>query len=78
MRDVLVMGGNRYFGKRLIDRLIAAGDRVTVLNRGSAPPPAGAIHLLADRADEAALDSALGDRTFDVAETLGAEAGRSE
>ncbi|WP_330287682.1 NAD-dependent epimerase/dehydratase family protein [Streptomyces sp. NBC_00576] len=66
MRDVLVIGGNRYFGKRLIDRLIAAGDRVTVLNRGSASPPAGAIHLVADRDDEAALNSALGDRTFDV------------
>ena len=66
MRDVLVIGGNRYFGKRLIDRLIAAGDRVTVLNRGSAPPPAGVIHLVADRDDEAALNSALGDRTFDV------------
>ncbi|GAA3859370.1 NAD-dependent epimerase/dehydratase family protein [Streptomyces lacrimifluminis] len=66
MRDVLVIGGNRYFGKRLIGRLIAAGDRVTVLNRGSAPPPAGAIHLVADRDDEAALNSALGDRAFDV------------
>jgi len=66
MRDVLVIGGNRYFGKRLIDRLIAAGDRVTVLNRGSALPPAGTIHLVADRDDEAALNSALGDRTFDV------------
>lgn len=66
VRDVLVIGGNRYFGKRLIDRLTAAGDRVTVLNRGSAPPPAGAIHLVADRDDEAALNSALGDRTFDV------------
>jgi len=66
MRDVLVIGGNRYFGKRLIDRLITAGDRVTVLNRGSASPPAGAIHLVADRDDEAALNSALGDRTFDA------------
>ncbi|WP_405822329.1 reductase [Streptomyces sp. NBC_01390] len=66
MRDVLVIGGNRYFGKRLIDRLAAAGDRVTVLNRGSAPPPADVIHLVADRDDEAALNSALGDRTFDV------------
>ncbi|WP_329270718.1 NAD-dependent epimerase/dehydratase family protein [Streptomyces sp. NBC_01451] len=66
MRDVLVIGGNRYFGKRLIDRLMAAGDRVTVLNRGSASPPAGAIHLVADRDDEAALNSALGDRAFDA------------
>jgi nucleoside-diphosphate-sugar epimerase len=65
-REVLVIGGNRYFGKRLIARLLAAGDRVTVLNRGSSPPPPGADHLIADRDDEDALNAALGDRTFDV------------
>ncbi|MFJ5310289.1 NAD-dependent epimerase/dehydratase family protein [Streptomyces sp. NPDC088350] len=65
-RDVLVIGGNRYFGKRLIARLLAAGDRVTVLNRGSSAPPAGVTHLIADRDDEDALRAALGPRTFDV------------
>ncbi|WHM36516.1 NAD-dependent epimerase/dehydratase family protein [Streptomyces sp. BPTC-684] len=65
-RNVLVIGGNRYFGKRLIARLVTAGDRVTVLNRGSSPPPPGVEHLVADRDDEAALEAALGDRTFDV------------
>jgi nucleoside-diphosphate-sugar epimerase len=65
-REVLVIGGNRYFGKRLIARLLAAGDRVTVLNRGSSRPPAGAIHLVADRNDEKSLRDALGSRTFDV------------
>ncbi|WP_418953383.1 NAD-dependent epimerase/dehydratase family protein [Streptomyces cinnabarinus] len=66
VREVLVIGGNRYFGKRLIRRLLAAGDRVTVLNRGSAAPPAGALHLVADRDDENSLRAALGSRTFDV------------
>ncbi|WP_225834685.1 NAD-dependent epimerase/dehydratase family protein [Streptomyces sp. NK08204] len=65
-REVLVIGGNRYFGKRLITRLLAAGDRVTVLNRGSLAPPPGAEHLVADRAGEGALVAALGTRTFDV------------
>ncbi|OLZ63971.1 reductase [Streptomyces sp. IMTB 2501] len=65
-REVLVIGGNRYFGKRLIGRLLAAGDRVTVLNRGSAAPPPGAVHVIADRNDEAALTEAVGTRTFDV------------
>jgi nucleoside-diphosphate-sugar epimerase len=65
-REVLVIGGNRYFGRRLIERLLAAGDRVTVLNRGSAPPPPGAAQLIADRDDEDALRAALGDRAFDV------------
>jgi nucleoside-diphosphate-sugar epimerase len=65
-REVLVIGGNRYFGKRLIARSLAAGDRVTVLNRGSAAPPPGARHLVADRNDERALTEALAGRTFDV------------
>ncbi|MFI9151760.1 NAD-dependent epimerase/dehydratase family protein [Streptomyces sp. NPDC053367] len=65
-REVLVIGGNRYFGRRLIERLLAAGDHVTVLNRGSAPPPPGADRLTADRDDEDALRAALGERAFDV------------
>jgi nucleoside-diphosphate-sugar epimerase len=66
VREICVIGGNRYFGKRLIARLTAAGDRVTVVNRGSSPPPAGTIHLIADRDDENSLERALGSRTFDV------------
>ncbi|MEU6669918.1 NAD-dependent epimerase/dehydratase family protein [Streptomyces sp. NPDC046727] len=65
-REVLVIGGNRYVGKRLIRRFQAAGDRVTVLNRGSSAPPAGARHLIADRDDETSLTEALDGRTFDV------------
>ncbi|MFJ8594182.1 NAD-dependent epimerase/dehydratase family protein [Streptomyces sp. NPDC093598] len=64
--DVLVIGGNRYVGKRLIARLLAEGHRVTVLNRGSSPPPAGVEHLRADRDDERSLTGALGSRVFDV------------
>ncbi|WP_234439904.1 NAD-dependent epimerase/dehydratase family protein [Streptomyces bicolor] len=65
-REVLVIGGSRYFGKRLITRLLAAGDRVTVLNRGSSAPSPGVDHLVADRNDEKSLTAALGSRTFDV------------
>ncbi|MEU2916275.1 NAD-dependent epimerase/dehydratase family protein [Streptomyces massasporeus] len=64
--EVLVIGGNRYVGKRLLARLLAAGHRVTVLNRGSSPPPAGVEHLRADRDDESSLTGALGSRSFDV------------
>lgn len=65
-REILVIGGNRYVGKRLVARLLAAGDRVTVLNRGSSPPPPGAAQLVADRDDESSLRGALGSRVFDV------------
>ncbi|MEV7282765.1 NAD-dependent epimerase/dehydratase family protein [Streptomyces sp. NPDC093111] len=64
--DILIIGGNRYFGKRLITRLLAAGHRVTVLNRGSAAAPEGTVQLVADRNDGTALEKALGGRYFDV------------
>ncbi|MEU9089878.1 NAD-dependent epimerase/dehydratase family protein [Streptomyces sp. NPDC048428] len=66
MQRICVIGGSRYFGKLLVQRLHAAGHQVTVINRGSTPPPPGVEHLVADRDDEAALTAALGTRTFDV------------
>lgn len=66
MQRICVIGGSRYFGKLLVERLRAAGHQVTVINRGSTPPPAGVEHLVVDRNDEAALLTALGSRTFDV------------
>ncbi|AUG76432.1 Reductase [Kitasatospora sp. MMS16-BH015] len=64
--DVCVIGGSRYFGRRLIELLRDAGAAVTVINRGSTPAPPGVTHLRSDRNDEAALRAALGDRRFDV------------
>ncbi|MER7342096.1 NAD-dependent epimerase/dehydratase family protein [Streptomyces sp. NPDC000075] len=66
MQRICVIGGSRYFGKLLVQRLRAAGHQVTVINRGSGRPPAGVEHLVVDRDDEAALRAALGPRTFDV------------
>ncbi|WP_030177907.1 NAD-dependent epimerase/dehydratase family protein [Streptomyces sp. NRRL S-813] len=66
MQKVCVIGGSRYFGKLLVQRLLATGHQVTVINRGSTPAPAGAEHLVVDRNDEAALIAALGSRTFDA------------
>ncbi|MGW8763131.1 NAD-dependent epimerase/dehydratase family protein [Streptomyces sp. NPDC055815] len=64
--DVLVIGGNRYFGKRLIALLRESGHRITVLNRGSSAAPEGIEQLVADRDDENALESVLAGRSFDV------------
>ncbi|MER7662706.1 NAD-dependent epimerase/dehydratase family protein [Streptomyces sp. NPDC096193] len=66
MREICVIGGNRYVGKRLIARLLESGDRVTVINRGSSAPPAGVRHLVADRDDEDSLRAAIGSRSFDA------------
>ncbi|MEU8547092.1 NAD-dependent epimerase/dehydratase family protein [Streptomyces roseoverticillatus] len=64
--DVCVIGGSRYFGRRLIEELRDTGAAVTVINRGSTPAPQGVTHLRADRDDEAALRAVLADRHFDV------------
>ncbi|WP_034489071.1 NAD-dependent epimerase/dehydratase family protein [Actinomadura oligospora] len=65
-KAICVIGGSRYAGRVLVERLRADGHRVTVINRGSVPPPAGVEHLVVDRNDEAALVAALRSRTFDV------------
>ncbi|MFG1947662.1 NAD-dependent epimerase/dehydratase family protein [Nonomuraea sp. NPDC048826] len=66
MNKVCVIGGSRYFGRRVVERLRDAGKAVAVINRGSSPAPEGVTHLVADRDDEDGLRDALGDRTFDV------------
>ncbi|WP_349362099.1 NAD-dependent epimerase/dehydratase family protein [Streptomyces sp. H27-C3] len=66
MREICVIGGSRYFGKQLVVRLLESGVRVTVINRGSHAVPDGATHLIADRNDEVALNTVLGDREFDA------------
>jgi nucleoside-diphosphate-sugar epimerase len=66
MTEVCIIGGNRYFGRHLVERLLDEGNAVTVLNRGSQPAPPGATHVVADRDDEQALRAALGRRRFDV------------
>ncbi|MQS15678.1 NAD(P)H-binding protein [Streptomyces kaniharaensis] len=66
MEQALVIGGNRYFGRRLVTLLRDSGVHVSVLNRGSAAPPPGVTHLVADREDETALAAALAGRSFDV------------
>ncbi len=70
MKTVLVVGGSRFIGKHLVDRLSQQGHKLTVLNRGSVPKeeflPEGAEHLVVDRNNRAEMKSALAERKFDV------------
>jgi nucleoside-diphosphate-sugar epimerase len=63
---VLVIGGNRFMGPSLVWKLLFAGHRVTVLNRGNLTDPFGkhVERLRADRSTDA-FDRALGGRSFD-------------
>ncbi|WP_150266957.1 NAD-dependent epimerase/dehydratase family protein [Paenibacillus tepidiphilus] len=69
MRRILVLGGTRFFGKRLVERLLQDKDtEVTILTRGRAEDDLGdrVERLTADRGDEAALAAAVHGKHFDV------------
>ncbi|REE86395.1 nucleoside-diphosphate-sugar epimerase [Paenibacillus taihuensis] len=68
MRNVLVLGGTRFFGKKLVERLLKAGDQVTIVTRGGLSHPFGETvkHLQLDRTNVKALEEAIGDAPYDV------------
>lgn len=65
---VLLLGGSRFFGKRLARLLLEAGDEVTLLTRGRQDDGLGAAvsRLRADRRDPSALARALGAGEWDL------------
>ncbi|MBI3693335.1 MAG: NAD-dependent epimerase/dehydratase family protein [Acidobacteria bacterium] len=65
MRKVLVVGGTQFIGKELVRRLVARGDGVTILHRGSSPLPEGVEEIRCDRNDGEAVRRALRGREFD-------------
>jgi nucleoside-diphosphate-sugar epimerase len=64
MRRALIIGGNRFLGRRLAERLKTAGCHVTLINR-SGTGAADRI-IRADRRNVGALAPALGDETWDA------------
>jgi nucleoside-diphosphate-sugar epimerase len=64
---VLVIGGNRFLGIELTAQLLARGDDVTLLNRGTLLDPFGprVTRLQADRGTDA-FDAALNGKTWDA------------
>jgi nucleoside-diphosphate-sugar epimerase len=68
-KDILVIGGTRYIGKLLVQRLLRAGHRVTIATRGYAPDPFGEriARVRVDRRNETAMRNAFANRgPFDV------------
>ncbi|UXI67723.1 NAD-dependent epimerase/dehydratase family protein [Tahibacter amnicola] len=60
-KKILVIGGTRYFGRRLVLQLLGAGHRVTVATRGLAPDAFGTrvSRIRVDRRDAAAMRRAF-------------------
>jgi nucleoside-diphosphate-sugar epimerase len=67
-KNILVIGGTRFFGKLLVQRLVLAGHHVTIATRGYAPDPFGARieRLRLDRRNETAMRAAFANARYDV------------
>lgn len=65
---ILIIGGTRYFGRRLVHKLLEKNHEVTILSRGNVPDDFGTRveRLKANRSDEASMSAALAGRSFDV------------
>lgn len=59
---VLVLGGNRYIGRHLVEELARRGHAVTVFNSHPSPLPEGVERLHGDRKTPGVIDEVLGPR----------------
>lgn len=66
--QVLVIGGSRFIGRAIVERLLAEGHRITLLNRGRSTDPFGSrvSRVLGDRSEPETLQKALAKRDFDA------------
>lgn len=68
MKRVLVIGGTRFVGRRLVKHLLDSGAAVTIVSRGQVADPFGdsVERLIADRCDRDAFARAIAGRTWDM------------
>ena len=66
--NILVLGGTRFFGKKLVELCIENGHVVTILTRGQSGNPFGTAvkQLMVNRDDRDALENALAHTTWDI------------
>ena len=68
MKKVLVLGGTRFFGKKLVQMLLENGHDVTIATRGKTEDSFGerVKRLVVDRGDFQFLKSAVGETKWDI------------
>lgn len=68
LKKVLVLGGTRFFGKKLVNLLLKEGNDVTIATRGKTVDPFGdkVNRLQIDREDYQSLKSAVGATQWDI------------
>ncbi|MCL1695281.1 MULTISPECIES: NAD-dependent epimerase/dehydratase family protein [unclassified Lysinibacillus] len=66
--NVLVLGGTRFFGKKLVELCLQNGHSVTILTRGQSGNPFGTKvkQLIVNRDDADSLSKALASTTWDI------------
>jgi len=66
--DILIIGGNRFFGKKLTKRLLDNGHNITLLNRGNIDDGFGdrVKRLACDRKNDQALSSLIQNKSWDI------------
>ncbi len=66
--NILVIGGTRYFGIHMVNRLLAQGHEVTIATRGRTPDAYGdrAQRILLERTNPDSMREALAGKHFDV------------
>jgi len=68
MKNILVLGGTRFFGRELVELLIEEGHNVAIMTRGKSGNPFGnkVEHLKGDRSNKEELEKIVEGRTFDI------------
>jgi len=68
MKNILVMGGTRFFGRKLVELLLEQGHKVTIMTRGQSGNPFGdkVEHIEADRTNKEELVRKFESRSFDI------------
>ncbi|PKR84203.1 NAD-dependent epimerase/dehydratase family protein [Heyndrickxia camelliae] len=68
MKNILVLGGTRFFGRELVELLIEEGHNIAIMTRGKSGNPFGdkVEHLIGDRSNKEELAKVAEDRTFDI------------
>lgn len=68
MKTILVLGGTRFFGRKLVELLIEDGHNVVIMTRGKSGNPFGdkVEHLIVDRLNKEGFAKKVEGRTFDI------------
>lgn len=66
--NILVIGGTRYFGIHMVNKLLEQGHNITIATRGKTPDSYGdrVKHIIIERTNEESMRKALQGKHFDV------------